>query len=143
VSESPHERSVRHRRPTPRVAIGFPKTIGLALVVVALLSAAIAVDAAAHCREGAYWRTGQAESITTIRGMRVRVHECRGLGRAIVDKGVRRYRHFRCDAATRAPGQTYDTVTVLYVLHPLVRYVGPRSGHRLTKVEFIGGPGIP
>ena len=69
--------------------------------------------------------------------------ECRGLGRAVVDNGVRRYRHFRCDAATRARGQTYDTVTVLYVLHPLGPYVGPRSRHTLTHVEFIGGPGIP
>ena len=95
-------RSVRHQRSPHRVTIA-PK-IGVVLAVVTLLGAAIEVDAAAHCRPGAYWRTREAESITTIRGMRVRVDECRGLGRAVVDNGVRRYRHFRCDAATRARG---------------------------------------
>jgi hypothetical protein len=91
----------------------------------------------------AYWSVGQAKSIATIRSMRVRVRECRGFGRALVEDGVRRYRHFRCVAGTRAPWERYDTIAVLYVLHPLGPYFGSRSRHTLTQVRFIGGPGIP
>jgi hypothetical protein len=98
--------------------------------------------ASAHDRPGAYWRIAHAKSISNVRGMPVRVRECRGLGRALIE-GVNRYRHFRCVAATRAPWQMYDTVAVFYVLHPLGPYVGPRSPYTLTQVRFVGGPGVP
>jgi hypothetical protein len=109
---------------------------------IALVSAAIA-GTACGSRSGEYWRQREAASITTIRGMPVHVLECRGLGKAVVDNGVRRYRDFRCLAGGRAPGETYDTVGVFYVLRALGPYVGPRSRHTLTQVRFIGGPGIP
>jgi hypothetical protein len=91
----------------------------------------------AHER-ASHWTARQAESVTTIRGLRVHVLGCRGLGRAVTRNHVPRYRHFRCTAGTRAPGERYDTVAVLYVLHPL-------RGERfaLTNVRFIGGPGVP
>jgi hypothetical protein len=93
------------------------------------------------------WTVRQAESVNTIRGMHVRVHECLGVGRGVTRKGITRYRHFSCVAGARAASDPYDidvdTVGVLYVLHPLRRYIGPRSRHALTQVRFIGGPGIP
>jgi hypothetical protein len=75
--------------------------------------------------------------------MPMRTRECRGLGRALSDEGVQRYRRFRRVAGTRAPWEMYDTVAVLYVLRALEPYVGPRSRHTLTQVHLIGGPGIP
>ena len=114
------------------------KALGVGLAI-----AAIAGNAAAHDRPGAYWRTVQAESIASIRGMPMRVHDCRGLGRAVVADGVRRYRHFRCVAGARAPWEEHDTVAVLFVLHPLSPYVGRRSRHAFSEVRFIGGPGVP
>jgi hypothetical protein len=53
------------------------------------------------------------------------------------------YSRFECLAGARAAFQRYDTVAVLYVLHPLEEYDGPTSRHRLTDVRFIGGPGVP
>jgi hypothetical protein len=127
----------REARPQARA-----RRIGVGLAAVALLGTAHATPAA-HERPGAYWQTWQAESISTIRGMHVRALECRGLGRALTDGGVRRYRRFRCVAGTRAPWETYDTIAVFYVLRPLGPYVGARSRQTLTQVHFIGGPGIP
>jgi hypothetical protein len=75
--------------------------------------------------------------------MLVSVRECHGLGQPMTVGRHRRYRHFRCVAGTRAPWETYDTIAVLYVLHPLGPYAGPRSRYTLTQVRFIGGPGIP
>jgi hypothetical protein len=49
---------------------------------------------------------------------------------------------FRCLAGTRAPWETYDTIAVLYVGHPLGPFCGSRSRYALTQVRFIGGPGI-
>lgn len=91
------------------------------------------------------WTVRQAESITSVRGMPVRVRHCRGLGRGRRGEGAIRYRSFDCLAGGRAVSDPYDfdTVGVLYVLHPLGEYEGPRSEHRLTNVRFIGGPGIP
>jgi hypothetical protein len=43
----------------------------------------------------------------------------------------------------RASFDHYDTVAVLYILHPLGDYIGPNSGHRLSNVRFVGGPGVP
>jgi hypothetical protein len=116
--------------------------VAVALAAVVLLSTTIG-GAAANDQPSPYWQAWQAESISTVRGMPVRGGECRGLGRAIADDGVRRYRRFRCAARARAPWETYDTIAVHYVLQPLGPYVGPASPHTLTQVRFIGGPGIP
>jgi hypothetical protein len=93
--------------------------------------------------EDTYWDVRQAESITTIRSMRVHVLECHGVGPMRIVSGAHRYRRFSCLAGTRAPRDTYDTIGVFYVLHPLERYSGPDSRHSLTRVRFVGGPGIP
>jgi hypothetical protein len=119
----------------------------LATLLPAALAAAALVgstaDGAVTHDRGSYWTIGQAASITSIRSMRVRVRQCSGLGRSQSKGGVRRYRHFRCLAGTRAPWETYDTIAVLYVLHTLQPYAGPGSRHTLTQVRFIGGPAIP
>lgn len=85
------------------------------------------------------WTERQAESIASIRGMPVHDAECRGLGAGEEAE----YKRFDCMAGGRAPWQTYDTVAVSYVLHPLAEYDGPRSRHRVTRVRFVGGPGVP
>jgi hypothetical protein len=90
-----------------------------------------------------FWTVRQAESISTIRGMHVRVRECRGLGHATRNDEARRFRRFACVASARRPGETYDTVGVFYDLRPLGTYDGPASKHALENVRFIGGPGIP
>ena len=84
------------------------------------------------------WTVEQAESITSIRGTKVRVRECRGLGG---EDG--RYERFQCLASARTAFDRFDTVGVFYVLQPLADYDGPRSKHRLSNVRFVGGPGIP
>ena len=115
------------------------------LFAAAVVVTTIGFDAArGHDRPGAHWRVAEAESISKVRGLRVHVRECRGVGKGVaaVD-GRRRFRHFRCVAGARASWQTYDSVAVLYVLHALGPYVGSRSHHTLTDVRFIGGPGIP
>jgi hypothetical protein len=89
------------------------------------------------------WTVRQAESISTIRGMRVRVRQCRGLGEATSDGGSRRFRRFACVAGARREGEAFDTVGVFYDLRPLGEYDGPSSRHALANVRFIGGPGIP
>lgn len=85
------------------------------------------------------WTVRQAESIAVVRGTPVEVRHCRGLGP--VDD--RRYRRFECLAGARAPTDPVETVAVRYVLFPLGDYDGRESPHRLTNVQFIGGPGIP
>jgi hypothetical protein len=89
------------------------------------------------------WTEPEATAITTIRGMRVRAVRCRGLGPHELRDNRNTFARFDCLAQTRAPFQRYDTVTVLYVLHPLDEYEGRRRPHRLTNVRFVGGPGIP
>jgi hypothetical protein len=91
------------------------------------------------------WTTMQAESISVVRGMPVRVHYCRGLDGADRRRAEPRFTRFRCLAGARASSDPYgvETIAVLYVLHPLAPYHGPGSKHRLTNVRFIGGPGIP
>jgi hypothetical protein len=84
------------------------------------------------------WTVAQAESVTTVRGMPVRVRECRPLGDASGDGGARRYERFRCVAGARLPGEPFDSVAVLYELRPT-----GESDHELRRVRFIGGPGIP
>jgi hypothetical protein len=104
---------------------------------------ALAVLLAAACSAGAdserLWTEREAESITTVRSLPVTVRGCEGLGKG--DDG--RYSRFECLAGARAAWESYDTIAVTYVLHPLGEYVGPRSRRRLTNVKFVGGPGIP
>jgi hypothetical protein len=133
----------RPSSPWTRASAARSPSKALGVVLAAAVLGTSHGRAATHERPGAYWQTWQAESISTIRGMPVRVLECRGLGRAAIDDGVRRYPRFRCVAGTRAPWETYDTVAVFYVLRPHGPYVGPRSRHTLTQVRFIGRPGIP
>lgn len=89
------------------------------------------------------WTEPEAAAITTVRGMPVSVVRCRGLGPHESQDDRKAFARFDCLAQTRAPWQRYDTITVIYVLHPLDEYEGPRSPHQLTNVQFVGGPGIP
>jgi hypothetical protein len=95
--------------------------------------------------EPARWNRQQAESITVVRGMPVRVRHCRGVGRAREEHDRLAYRRFRCLAGARSRFDPYgiDTVAVVYVLYPLAPYDDPSSSHRLSDVRFVGGPGIP
>jgi hypothetical protein len=85
------------------------------------------------------WTESEAESIASVRSLPVNDAECEGRGEADED----RYASFDCVAGTRAPWETYDTIAVFYVVRPLAEYDGPRSRHRLGRVKFVGGPGIP
>jgi hypothetical protein len=105
------------------------------LVLVCFTSACVADDDST----AVLWTERQAESIASVRGMPVHDAECRGLGAG----SEAEHERFNCVAGARAPWQTYDTVAVSYVLHPLAEYDGRRSRHRLTKVRFVGGPGVP
>jgi hypothetical protein len=87
----------------------------------------------AGCSSSEGWTVERAEEVTNVRGLTVRVLECRGLGR----EQDGRYKRFACRAGTRAPGEEAETVAVLYELH--VR----DSGYVLRNVRFFGGPGIP
>ncbi len=118
----------------------LPTARSVAIAIVSL--APVACGSGTHA-DDIYWEVRQAESITTIRSMLVHVRECHGVGPAHIVNGVRLYRRFRCLAGTRAPRDTYDTVGVFYTLRPLGPYSGPKSRHRLTRVRFMGGPGIP
>lgn len=109
---------------------------------------ALAACLAAGCADGndssvPLWTIDQAKSITSVRGHPVRVRYCHGLGPGERGDAGLRYRRFDCLAGTRTKYQRYDTVGVFYVLHPLEKYESPNSRHRLTKVRFVGGPGIP
>jgi hypothetical protein len=106
----------------------------LALAMCVLLAGSCAEDSE---RDG--WTTPQAESITVIRGLPVRVRHCRGIGR----REGRRYRRFDCLAGARLRGESFDTVAVVYELRPSSRFHGAHSGYTLKYVRFVGGPGIP
>ena len=84
------------------------------------------------------WTVEQAEAITEVRGLQVRVAGCRGLGRGERDGEALRFRRFACSAGARAPGDPFETVAVLYEIH-----VSDESTYRLEAVRFVGGPGIP
>jgi hypothetical protein len=85
------------------------------------------------------WTVRQAESIRVIRGTPVNVRGCRGVGSA----GSGRFERFACVAGARAPGDSRDTVAVLYELRALGPYDGARPRYALVNVRFVGGPGIP
>lgn len=118
-------------------------TIGLVLMTIA--AGGCGEKSETEPGSGPHWTARQAESITSIRGMRVRVRSCRGIGVAARGDGEPGYRRFHCLAGARATPDPYgfDTVAVFYVLHPLVAYAGPTSRHRVANVRFVGGPGIP
>jgi hypothetical protein len=102
--------------------------------------AALALSVLAACGgEGAAWTVREAESIAAVRGTPINDPKCRGLG--LPTNG--RYRRFGCTAGARRPGETADTVAILYELVPRGEYAGPRSDHDLENVRFVGGPGIP
>jgi hypothetical protein len=111
----------------------FP-TCAMALVV----SFTLACSRAQESTPGG-WTIAQAESITVIRGMPVRVRACRGIGR----REGRRYRRFDCLAGARRKEESFESVAVLYELRPLGRFDGADSSYKLMNVRFIGGPGIP
>jgi hypothetical protein len=111
------------------------------LLVLGFVLLAIAVGCAGSDSPSvARWAEQEAESITTVRSLPVRVVRCDGLGEAESDGGRRAYARLDCVGGTRAAWETYDTIAVFYVLRPLEEYEGPRSRHRLTKVRFVGGP---
>lgn len=109
----------------------------LALLALALTAGCGGSDNDASAR----WTVEQAESIAVVRGMPVRVRYCRGLG----PSDDRKYSRFDCLASARAVRDPYpfETVAVVYVLHPFEEYTGTKSRHRLSRVKFYGGPGIP
>jgi hypothetical protein len=110
------------------------------LVLLALVAAGCAgADAPSVPR----WTEREAASITTVRSLPVRVLRCDGVGAVDADGERRSYGRFECVAGTRAEGERYDTIAVFYLLRPLEEYEGPRSRHRLTRVRFVGGPGVP
>lgn len=117
------------------VGLRVARLAGAALAVAVVLATACSGDGDSR----PVWTEREAESITTIRSLPATVRGCEGLGES--DRG--RYARFECLAGTRAAWQTYDTIAVTYVLHPLEEYGGPGSRHRLTRVKFVGGPGIP
>jgi hypothetical protein len=115
---------------------------------VCLVTSAVALLATGCTRSEARevgWTRQQAESITVVRGMSVRVRECRGQGSPVAREDAPTFRSFRCLAGARARSDPYgiDTVAVVYVLRPAAPYEGPASKHRLLDVRFIGGPGVP
>jgi len=85
------------------------------------------------------WTVQQAESIASVRGTPVRPRRCHGRGPAERDDGALTYERFACVAGARRPGETVDTVAVLYDLLPRGAY----PDHELANVRFVGGPGIP
>src|SRR5512133_611377 len=97
--------------------------------------AAVAVAWLTSCggTEAHGWTVQQAEAIRSVRGMPVRVLECRGLG-SPREGGFTR---FACLAGARRSGENYDSVGVSYDVVLL-----ENAGYRLEKVRFIGGPGI-
>lgn len=107
--------------------------------VIVLAAALVAPRAVAHDRPGIFWTQKQAESITSIRGARVRVRQCEGLGKP---REPGRYRHFSCVAGTGLRYQPIETVAVTYILHPLGAYNGRRSRYVATNVKFVGH-GVP
>jgi hypothetical protein len=109
-------------------------TLGAPRVSFALATLGVAWLAACAGSEEGGWTVRQAESIRSVRGMPVRVLNCRGLGSG----RKRRYARFACIAGARTAGETYDTVGVFYDVVPQ-----ENGGYRLENVKFIGGPGVP
>jgi hypothetical protein len=106
---------------------------GFALLVAVMASALPA------CGDGDNaWTVAQAEAIDSVRGLPVRVRECRGRGQRLGDGGPGRFRQLSCVAGARLPGERFDTVAVLFDVRPT-----SDDDHELEHVRFVGGPGIP
>jgi hypothetical protein len=101
-----------------------------------LTAVAVALSACGDDDHG--WTVAEAESVTEVRGLPVRVRECRGLGEATREGATSRYERFRCLAGARLEGERFDTVAVRYDIETT-----SGSGYQLQNVQFIGGPGIP
>jgi hypothetical protein len=95
--------------------------------------------ACAGADDDARWTVAEAETIRAVRGTPVNGPLCHGIG-PDADEGFER---FRCVAGARRPGESIDTVAVFYELVPEAAYSGPESAHRVERVSFVGGPGIP
>ncbi len=104
-----------------------------------LLALALAGIAACGGDNPVSWTVEQAESIAVVRGTPVNDPRCEGVGSEVDE----RFERFRCTAGARRPTESVDTVAVLYEFVPEEDYDGPASRHRLEKVSFLGGPGIP
>jgi hypothetical protein len=104
-----------------------------------LLALGLTVVAACGGEGATRWTVEQAESIAVVRGTPVNDQRCQGIGAEVNE----RFERFRCTAGARRPTESVDTVAVLYELVPEEDYNGPASRHRLEKVSFLGGPGIP
>jgi hypothetical protein len=104
-----------------------------------LLALATVATALGGCGDDDHrWTVAEAEAVTEVRGLPVRVRECRGLGEATRDGATRRYERFRCLAGARLEGERFDTVAVRYDIRTT-----SGSEYQLQNVQFIGGPGIP
>jgi hypothetical protein len=113
------------------------RSIGLSCLAFACAAGlAAAVLGCADTERETLWTVDRAESVTTIRGMGVRVVQCRGLGTPD-EREAGRYRRFACEAGARRNGESYDTVAIRYVIR--VRAAG---GYVLENVRFTG-PGVP
>jgi hypothetical protein len=84
------------------------------------------------------WTVARAEAIDSVRGLPVRVRECRGRGQPLGDGPPARFRLLRCVAGARLPRERFDTVAVLFDVRP-----ASNEDHELENVRFVGGPGIP
>jgi hypothetical protein len=89
------------------------------------------------------WSTREAESIREVRGLPVRVLECRGLGAPRREGDSVRFARFACLAGARQPWERFDSVAVRFELRPRRDYDGSPASYELRNVRFTGGPGIP
>jgi hypothetical protein len=106
---------------------------GFALLVAVVASALPGCGA-----EDSAWTVAHAEAIDSVRGLPVRVRQCHGRGEPLGDGELARYRRLSCVAGARLPGERFDTVAVLFDVRPT-----SDDDHKLEKVRFVGGPGIP
>jgi hypothetical protein len=112
------------------------------MLAICVLSLAAAMPACAD-DEPTAWTVAQAESIGSVRGLRVSRQRCQGLGSAYGRGASRRFRRFDCVAGARNPTDRVDTVAVHYRLRVTGAYDGPEAQHELVRASFYGGPGIP
>jgi hypothetical protein len=79
-----------------------------------------------------FWTVEEAESIKVVRGTRLAITDCRGLG----ETRDSAYRRFRCTGRVVAPATPQLPVRVRYVLNPRGVYQGRRSAYLATSVRF-------
>lgn len=116
--------------------------LGLVLVGCGGNATPTATEAESASARRTYWTVRQAEAIAVVRGQPVHVRQCRGLGSANQRHGVRLYARFACTAGTGLEWETFDSVSVTYVLVPLGPWRGTCSAHVMRRVHFVGA-GIP